>query len=48
VERSDIPRIGAAGWRDNALELPSAPRFPVSLTTIDKVLELIRINFFAE
>jgi hypothetical protein len=40
--------LHAAGWRDNALELPSAPRFPVSLTTIDEVLELIRSNFFAE
>jgi hypothetical protein len=40
--------LHAAGWRDNAPQLPSAPRFPVSLTTIDKVLELIRINFFAE
>ena len=40
--------LHAAGWRDNALELPSAPRFPVSLITIDEVLELIRSNFFAE
>ena len=43
-----IYHLHAAGWRDNAIELPSAPRFPVALTTIDKVLELIRNNFFAE
>ena len=42
-----IYHLHAAGWRDNAIELPSAPRFPVALTTIDKVLELIRNNFFA-
>jgi len=40
--------LHAAGWRDNAPKLPSAPRFPVSLITIDEVLELIRSNFFAE
>ncbi|MBM3241514.1 hypothetical protein FJZ31_34970 [Candidatus Poribacteria bacterium] len=40
--------LHAAGWRDNSVELPSAPRFPVSLITIDEVLELIRSNFFAE
>jgi len=43
-----IYHLHAAGWRDNALELPSVPRFPVSLITIDEVLELIGINFFAE
>ena len=40
--------LHAAGWRDNSLELPATPRFPVSLITIDEILELIRINFFAE
>jgi hypothetical protein len=40
--------LHAAGWRDNALDLPSAPRFRVPFITIDEVLELIRSNFFAE
>jgi len=40
--------LHAAGWLAGATKLPSVPRFPVAVITLDEVLELIRVNFFPD
>jgi hypothetical protein len=45
-ETHPLYHLHAAGWKEGADELPQVPRFPVSLMTLERVLELIRINFF--
>lgn len=47
-ETHPLYHLHAAGWKKEADNLPQVPRFPVYPTTLEEVLELIRINFFVE
>jgi hypothetical protein len=38
--------LHARGWQEYAEELPAVPRFPSVTMTLEKVLEIIRVNFF--
>ncbi len=45
-ETHPLYHLHAAGWKEDAIDLPQVPRFSVSSMTLEEVLELIRINFF--
>ena len=45
-ETHPLYHLHATGWKKEADNLPQVPRFPVYPTTLEEVLELIRINFF--
>jgi len=45
-ETHPLYHLHASGWKKEVDALPQVPRFPVYSTTLEEVLELIRINFF--
>jgi hypothetical protein len=45
-ETHPIYHLHAGGWPEDAIKLPSVPRFEVPQITLDEVLALIRRDFF--
>lgn len=41
-----IYHLHAGGWRHDVADFPLVPRFPVIYTSLDDVLEIIRMTYF--
>jgi len=43
-----LHHVHAAGWLEGDTQLPAVPRLPTVSLTLERVLDLIQVNFFAD